>query len=226
MEPLAALTPEECAIFKRDGVLIKRGVLDPDLCRRAIDLLWQHNADHHPSTHLVRDDPSTHVGPFPDQDTIDVSSFGEGAGGQIRRGYGWDVRELGSHTLLLELIPRRLWPWAEQLVGAGTLATPDPSAEFIDPYWQGEMTRGFYCLLPSPPGEERLPLAEQVGGAHGKRTAPFASSPGACLREEAAAPSRHPPGALHRDLPAGRRGSGRRGDPALPRQLQALPGRQ
>ena len=99
MEPLAALTPEECAIFKRDGVLIKRGVLDPDLCRRAIDLLWQHNADHHPSTHLVRDDPSTHVGPFPDQDTIDVSSFGEGAGGQIRRGYGWDVRELGSHPL-------------------------------------------------------------------------------------------------------------------------------
>ena len=36
MEPLTALTPEECATFKRDGVLIKRGVLDPELCRRAI----------------------------------------------------------------------------------------------------------------------------------------------------------------------------------------------
>ena len=36
--PLPALTREECAQFKRDGVLIKERVLDPELCRRAVDL--------------------------------------------------------------------------------------------------------------------------------------------------------------------------------------------
>ena len=40
------LTAEEMARFKREGYsyLIKRNVLDPELCARAREIFWSHNA--------------------------------------------------------------------------------------------------------------------------------------------------------------------------------------
>ena len=88
LPPLPPLTREECAQFKRDGVLIKPRALDPELCRRAVDLIWRHNAAHVPSAHLRRGDPSTYVGPFPEADRISHGVLG----GHVRDGDGWQVR--------------------------------------------------------------------------------------------------------------------------------------
>ena len=53
------LTTDELRLFKRNGYLIKRKVLDPDLMERARAMLW----DGAPPDRL-RDDPATWVGPF------------------------------------------------------------------------------------------------------------------------------------------------------------------
>ena len=55
------LTESQIAQFKRDGMLVLPGVLDPDLCRQARDQMWELIAEHRPS--MERDDPSTWV-PF------------------------------------------------------------------------------------------------------------------------------------------------------------------
>jgi hypothetical protein len=44
--------------------------------------------------------------------------------------------------VLLELLPRRVWPWLEQLVGAGTLVEPVPNAPYCRKYWEGEISHG------------------------------------------------------------------------------------
>ena len=160
---LPALTAEELAIFKRDGLLIKHNALDPQLCRDAVDLIWAHDGHHsHPSTHLRRGDPATYVGPFPEADSI---RHGDN-GAHVRDGYSWQVRELGSHPVLLDLLPHRVRPWLEQLIGVGTLVDPVPHAPFHHKYWEGDMSRGFYCTLSAPPDEPRTPISEQLGGAH------------------------------------------------------------
>ena len=51
------LTEEQVAQFKRDGLLVLPGVLDPDLCRQARDQMWAVLAEHRPT--MQRDDPST-----------------------------------------------------------------------------------------------------------------------------------------------------------------------
>lgn len=51
------LTVDQIAQFKRDGFLVLRGVLDPELCRRACDEMWETIDSHLPR--MQRDDPST-----------------------------------------------------------------------------------------------------------------------------------------------------------------------
>ena len=51
------LTDSQIAQFKRDGFLVLPGVLDPDLCRRARDDMWEAIGEYLPR--MKRDDPST-----------------------------------------------------------------------------------------------------------------------------------------------------------------------
>ena len=51
------LTASQIAQFKRDGFLVLPAVLDPELCRRARDAMWDEIATHLPR--MKRDDPST-----------------------------------------------------------------------------------------------------------------------------------------------------------------------
>ena len=59
------LTECQIAQFKRDGLLVLPGVLDPNLCQKARDQLWGVIAEHRPS--MKRDDPSTWV-PFTEEE--------------------------------------------------------------------------------------------------------------------------------------------------------------
>ena len=53
------------AQFKRDGLLVLPGVLDPDLCRQARDQMWAVLAEHRPT--MQRADPPT-WGPISDDE--------------------------------------------------------------------------------------------------------------------------------------------------------------
>ena len=78
------LSTEDLRFFKENGYLIKRGVLDPDLCARARDRLWQGAPPR-----LRRDDPDTWVGPFrPEEENEDGSNH--------RKGFRWNFREPGT----------------------------------------------------------------------------------------------------------------------------------
>ena len=52
-----SLTADQIAQFKRDGFLVLEGVLDPELCLRARDEMWEVIQTHLPR--MKRDDPST-----------------------------------------------------------------------------------------------------------------------------------------------------------------------
>ena len=59
------LSPEEINFFKREGYLIKKGVLDPDLMARARECKWAGAPDR-----MKPDDPTTWIGPWrPDEET-------------------------------------------------------------------------------------------------------------------------------------------------------------
>ena len=147
---MASLTAEQVAFFKDAGFLILKGMLDPDLCDRALDRLW----DALPAgSRMRRDDPRTHVGPFPpDEESRDPL--------HIRAGYLWQLRECGTEPLLLDLTHNaQVWAVAEQLLGEGMLAAPTPHGMPMGsegPAWPGGPTdpaitdgiRGIYCTRP------------------------------------------------------------------------------
>ena len=60
---MSVLTEEEIRFFKREGYLIKKGVLDPKLCARARNRLWDD-----PPPSLNKDDrtdnDTEHAQPF------------------------------------------------------------------------------------------------------------------------------------------------------------------
>ena len=152
MEPLPPLSREEIAHFKREGYLVKRNVLDPELCRRARDALWEKNE----SAVLRRDDGATHVGPFPEHDERNDST-----GMHIRKGYLWNVREAGGDALLHDLLPHRVMPWLEQLLGKGQVVQPIADSARGQNIWGGYELRGYYTVLRQPPDAPRIALREQ-----------------------------------------------------------------
>jgi hypothetical protein len=85
MEEQQLLTPAEIARFKRDGFLIKRSVLDPELCAAARDALWAANDAPHA---IQRDDPSSWVGPWKFQDE-------QRTGDNVRKHYRWHCSGCG-----------------------------------------------------------------------------------------------------------------------------------
>ena len=119
------LTSEEMRFFKRNGYLIKRGVLDPQLMARARARLW----DGAPPGR-TRANPDTWVGPFrPEEENTDSSN--------ARRGFRWNFREPGAEPWMVRLLATdpNIWAMAEQMLGAGQLVQP-------------LRIRGIYCTLP------------------------------------------------------------------------------
>ena len=120
------LTPDEIRFFKREGYLIKRGVLDPELMARARERKW----DGAPGR-MKRDDPSTWFGPFrPDEE------HGEECD-NCRIGFTWKYREPAGEPWIVAMLATdpAVFGWAEQLLGRREVATP-------------ERIRGIYCRLP------------------------------------------------------------------------------
>ncbi len=147
MKPLSS---DQIASFKDAGFLVLKGMLDPALCERALDRLW---AALPAGSRMLRDDPSTHVGPFPaDEESRHPL--------HIRAGYLWQLRECGTEPLLIELAySPKLLAVAEQLLGEGMLATPTVGGSPMGsagPAWPGGPTdpaitdgiRGIYCTRP------------------------------------------------------------------------------
>ena len=146
-----ALTQEQLSFFKHNGYLIVRGALDQTGCAKARDLLW----DSLPAnTTVVRDDPTTHVGPFVQTDrNLDSKN--------VRDGYRWQVRHIGTHTHLIELVfSEPMQAIAQCLLGAQSLRPPRIDGSVmgtqgaawpdgpVDPALDNDGVRGIYCTLP------------------------------------------------------------------------------
>ena len=110
------LTEEQIARFKRDGMLILPGVLDPDLCRRARDQMWKIIDEHRPA--MRRDDPATWV-PFSEEEKASYPRADTG-GDPYFSGSGnrYYIRN-GVEELLLDLAPRALWRRRRAAAGRG-----------------------------------------------------------------------------------------------------------
>ena len=121
------LTAEEMARFKREGYmyLIKRNVLDPELCARARDIFWSHNA-----VPRLECDP---FGPFHFHEQDDGEAArphrlnGQPPPGGTRRSYRWHLSCVGDSPLFVDLVGGAAFPYAEQLLGAGEATPPRAS---------------------------------------------------------------------------------------------------
>ena len=148
-----ALNRDEIRFFKREGYLIKRGVLDPELLARARERKWEGAP-----ARMKRNDPGTWFGPFqPDEERVeDPENF--------RSGFTWKYTAPKHEPWIVAMLATNpvLLGWAEQLLGRGEIEVP-------------ERIRGIYCQLPmrdlpppptvchcdvSPDRLHRTPLAE------------------------------------------------------------------
>ena len=138
------LTDEEVRRFKRDGWLLKRGLLSPELCRVCRDLMWSLNE----VPRIQRDDPATHVGRLSEDEANQDA-------GNFRQGFNWRSRSLGTEKPFLDLLPHnpKVLAVAEELMGAGTVAPSDS-------------TGGVYAVLPKDPSLSNPRPAQQELGLH------------------------------------------------------------
>jgi Phytanoyl-CoA dioxygenase (PhyH) len=109
----STLTPEEIERFCRDGYLVKRDILDPELAARALDYIW----DRTPAS-FDRNDWRSWTGEV--DDAHGRRSLDALFGRFKLRG------ETRSEPFLLELLPRnpKVWSMAEQLLGEGAVLPP------------------------------------------------------------------------------------------------------
>ena len=128
--------------------------------------MWAGNT----SSVLRREDPATWVGPLPEADRTSTLD------GLNDRTSQWRLRELSGEEDLLQLLPGRVFPWLEQLLGKGQVVEPVPTSTAADPdprgtrlrgwpVWGGKELRGAYCNLPSerPPAAPPLATAARAG---------------------------------------------------------------
>ena len=102
-----ALTPDEIRFFKRQGYLIKRGVLDPELMARARERKWESAP-----ARMKRDDTGTWFGPFrPDEELVeDPENF--------RSEFTWKYTAPKHEPWIVAMFATKLLlGWAEQLLG-------------------------------------------------------------------------------------------------------------
>ncbi len=127
------LSPEEIRFFKREGYLIKKSVLDPELMVRARQRKWAGAPDR-----MKPNDPTTWIGPWrPDEETSEAEA-------NCKIGYTWKYREPASEDWLVRMIGAHpiIISWAEQLLGSGKFDVP-------------ERVRGIYCRLPMGEAAEK-----------------------------------------------------------------------
>ena len=120
---MLSLSADDIRFFKREGYLVKRGVLNPVLMERAREAMW---AAAPPE--LDRGDPDTWIGPLPKRSDEHRN---------YTSGYYWKFRQIGTEDWMVRLLATdpSLWSAAESLLGKGTLQRP-------------ERVRGLYCNLP------------------------------------------------------------------------------
>jgi len=147
---MTKLTAEQISFFKDNGYLLLKNILDLTQCRTVMDRVW----DSLPETsHLKKNDPSTHTGPFEPQEEQDSSL-------NLRLAYRWQVREFSTEPQLLDLVfSNNLVGIAEQLLGENMVEPPVPNGKpmgHAGPAWPGgpvdpantQGIRGVYCTLP------------------------------------------------------------------------------
>lgn len=160
MDPLR-LSPADLDFFVREGYLIKRDALDPALCRSALDELWRTNE----SSVVSRGEPESWVGAFGDDDRSSDHENVRGNPPDV-----WYCKRSRASTLMLDLVPRRLMAAAEQLLGEGTLVSPDEGRPPDDAPKKtgaadmpgnergiGQHLRGVISIMPQPPDAPRAP---------------------------------------------------------------------
>ncbi len=144
------LNHEQIAFFKDNGYLLVPGAMDKNLCATVRDMMWAALPD---GNHLLRDDETTHVGPFPPEERSEDSLH-------VRDGYRWLNRTLGVTPEVINLIySESICAMAEQLLGGemrqaivegkpmGSQGPAWPGGP-TDPAVSNEGARGVYCTLP------------------------------------------------------------------------------
>ena len=119
------LTTEDMRFFKREGYLIKRGAMNPQLMARAQEQIWEKAT---PS--MKHDDPSTWVGPVKAEEEVDGEQL-------MAKNYRWHNYAMGTQDWVIEMLATNanVFGMAEQLLGKGQVIVP-------------QMIRGIYCTLP------------------------------------------------------------------------------
>lgn len=119
------LTIEEMFFFKRQGYLIKRGAMDPELMARARQQIWDKAL-----LSMQHDDPATWVGPVKEEEVVEDPLL-------LAKGYRWHNYAMGRQKWVIEMLATNpnVFGMAEQLLGKGEVVIPD-------------MIRGIYCTLP------------------------------------------------------------------------------
>ena len=144
------LNADQIAFFKTNGYLLVPLAMDPSLCTRVRDLMWDALPN---SSELDRTDTATHIGPFPEQERSADSRH-------VRDGYRWLNRNLGVNQAVIDLIySESICAMAEQLIGSplrqavvngvpmGSQGAAWPGGP-TDPAVGTEGARGVYCTLP------------------------------------------------------------------------------
>ena len=110
---MVRLTEDDIRFFVREGYLVKRKVLDPDLMAMGRERMWRNLPPP-----LVRDRPETWIGPF-SEPVNDSASH--------RHNFMWKYREPGGEDWMVRLLATdpSVMGMAEQLLGKGKLVTPD-----------------------------------------------------------------------------------------------------
>ena len=114
---------DEIRFFKREGYLIKRRVLDPELMARARERKWEGAP-----ARMQRDDPTTWFGPFrPDEEHGEECE-------NCRIGFTWKYREPAREPWIVAMLATNpvVFGWAAPLLGRHRLGVHgNPSANAL-----------------------------------------------------------------------------------------------
>ena len=166
------LSDGELEFFRVEGYIVLEGLMDHDLCRRAVDGIFACAGA--TGLRLDQNDPSTWMNPFQPEDEDE-----ENEGNYVSTGIGhrWHLREVGGEELIVSLLPRRCLAIAQQLVG-DSVAFPsggEPTAQRTAALQScfapnGRRCRGVYSSFPAyrraVPPNERVPLRDQPDRGH------------------------------------------------------------
>ena len=167
---MVKLSSEEIGQFVKNGFVVKRNVLDPKLCAAGRDRLWAGNS----SSYLNRDDSKSWTNGIPE---VERQSTPDGMNDRISQ-FGWRLRELSGDEDMIDLLPRQVFPWFEQLLGQDEVVSPEVTSSTTDPdprgsrlrgwpVWGGKELRGMYCVLPQERTDSSPSMADAARiGAH------------------------------------------------------------